>query len=287
MRKFAEWTMMCLTCLFFLPGPAASNDFLADSHWDSGMAEFQVYEGHLRKYSIVRDATVKIILVKEPLDPVKLVKTRHYEGSVPVIKMNYIQRIPTGIYDYFQTVSIFFERSTGRVLKYTMSSQDGCGNTFMEYLRRDDRQVFRYQSYYDDQGDTEIVLENGEFVFYDALPVFLRFRITEPGDYNVRVMDSLISNKALPLTIRDTIIRNGSSTNIRIRGKKYSKVLTAEVLRNGKKDVFWFEPDYPHRLIRWKKHDRDELVLDKSHFFYYWRYVKPKDRTLGTVDWGK
>jgi hypothetical protein len=198
--------------------------------------------------------------------------------------MHCIQTVPTGIYDYFQTVSIFFERSTGRVLKYTMSSQDGCGNTFMEYLRRDDKHVFRYQSYYDDQGDSETVLENSAFVFYDALPVFLRFRLTEPGEYSANIMDSLISNKALPLTVRDAIIRNGSSTNIKIGGKKYARALTARVRRGGKQDVFWFEPDYPHRLIRWEQHDGDELVLDKSRFFYYWRHVKPKDRILGTVD---
>jgi hypothetical protein len=131
-------------CLLGLSGASKGEAFFENAYWNSGKAEFQVYEATVKKYDVNRKATVKLIMVKEPFDPVRLVKTGREEDSVNMVKLNMIQQIPTGIYDYFQMASIFFERSTGRILKYTMTSQDGCGNTFMEYRRREGKHLIHY-----------------------------------------------------------------------------------------------------------------------------------------------
>ena len=126
-------TILIVALLYTIPLPVlAGPPYLAHSQWDSGTAEFCVYEATLTKYVEPRPAKVKMIMVKEQFDSAKLVKTSTAEDSFEVIKFHTIQAIPTGIYDYFQTASIFFDRTTGRVVKYTMGSQEGCGNTFME-----------------------------------------------------------------------------------------------------------------------------------------------------------
>ena len=104
--------------LVFLPAIvfAAQNEYLSHPHWDSGKAEFQVYQGKIMKYGIERNALVKVIIVKEPFHKEKQVKTLAATHADDVIKMNYIQMIPTGIYDYFQTASFFFHRKTGKIL---------------------------------------------------------------------------------------------------------------------------------------------------------------------------
>jgi hypothetical protein len=274
-------------CLLGLSGTLKGEAFLENAFWDSGKAEFQVYEASVKKYDVNRNAAVKLILVKEPFDPIRLVKTGREEDSVRVVKLNIIRQIPTGIYDYFQMASIFFERSTGRILKYTMSSQDGCGNTFMEYRRREGKHQFRHYSYFDDQGDSETILEDGEFTFYDSLPVVLRFRLTQPGEYRLNIMDSLISNKWTPLTIREGLVRNRSEGARKVAGKTYPRVFISEVRRGEQKDLFVFEADYPYRLLEWKKANGDAMILNQSHSLYYWRYTEPDDRSLGMVRDGK
>ena len=273
--------------LLGLSGTSKGEAFFENAYWDSGKAEFQVYETSVKKYDVNRDATVKLIMVKEPFDPIRHVKTGPEEDSVNVIKLNMIQQIPTGIYDYYQMASIFFERSTGRILKYTMSSQDGCGNTFMEYRRREGKHLFHYHSYFDDQGDSETILEDGEFTFYDSLPVVLRFRLTQAGEYRLNIMDSLISNKWIPLTIREGLVRNRSEEARKVGGKTYPRVFISEVRRGGQKDLLVFEAQYPYNLLEWRKADGDEMILNQSHSLYYWLYTQPNDRSLGIVQDGK
>jgi hypothetical protein len=270
-------------CLLGLSGASKGEAFFENAYWNSGKAEFQVYEATVKKYDVNRKATVKLIMVKEPFDPVRLVKTGREEDSVNMVKLNMIQQIPTGIYDYFQMASIFFERSTGRILKYTMTSQDGCGNTFMEYRRREGKHLFHYHSYFDDQGDLETILEDGELTFYDSLPVVLRFRLTQAGEYRLNIMDSLISNKWIPLTIREGLVRNRSEEGRKVGGKTYPRVFISEVRRGEQKDLLVFEAEYPYRLLEWRKADGDKMMLNQSHFLYYWRYTEPNDLSLGIV----
>jgi hypothetical protein len=279
-------TGVFIGCLLGLSDISNGNSFLENDYWDSGKAEFQVYTASVKKYGMDRNATVKVILVKEPFDPIGLVKTRNEDESVSVIKLNFIRQIPVGIYDYFQMASIFFERRTGRILKYTMSSQDGCGNTFMEYLLREGKHLLHYHSYFDDEGDSETVLEAGEFTFYDALPFVLRFRLTQAGEYRLNIMDSLISNKTVPLTIREGLVKNRTEEAVKVGERTYPRVFIAEVLRGEEKDLFVFEPDYPYRLLEWRQADGDEIMLNQSHSLYYWLYTRPNDRSLGIVQDG-
>jgi len=170
------------------------NDYLGHSHWDSGKAEFQVYQGKVSKYGIERSALVKIIVVKEPFHREKQVKTLSADHADDVLKMNYIQVIPAGIYDYYQTASFFFHRKTGKLLKYTMSSQDGCGSTFMVYRYRGQKNFFQFHSYFDDQGDINAEIEGAPIYFYDALPLILRFWINKSIPYNIRLVGPLLAN---------------------------------------------------------------------------------------------
>jgi hypothetical protein len=278
------WTGPLAGCLLLgLTGTSKGEAFLENAYWNSGKAEFQVYEASVKKYGTDRKATVKLILVKEPFDPLRLVKTRHEDDAVDVIKLNFIREIPTGIYDYFQMASIFFERSSGRILKYAMSSQDGCGTTFVQYLRREEKHVFHYHSYFDDQGDSETVLQGGEFTFYDALPLVLRFRLPRTGEYRMKIVDSLLSNQAVPPAIREGRVRTRSGGSRTVGGKTYPSVFLAEVRRGEQRDLLVFGPEYPHRLLEWRKADGDGLVLNQSHFLYYWRHVQPEDGSLGGV----
>ncbi len=257
--------------------PGLPGDFFSNPYWDSGKAEFQVYDARINKYGVMRDAKVKIIMVKEPFDMEKLVKTMSNKGAEEVIKMNYIQTVPTGVYDYFQTATIFFNRKTGQVIKYTMGSQDGCGNTFMEYLLKDGRHKFTFHSYFDDQGDADVYMAKEDFVFYDALPVTLRTKLGQSGNYSILLANSFISKQAVPIQFKKAEVSVTRLPKVKIKGDIYKGAYKAEVTCEKRSDKLYFEKDFPHRMLKWEKSNGDSLILKGSNFFYYWEHTNPED----------
>ncbi len=279
-RRLSVFFIICLTLWLGIPnsGNASEREYLGNGYWDSGKAEFQVLEGRIQQYGIDREAMARLVLVKEPFDPNNRVKTLASE-AVPVLKMHFFRHIPTGVYDYFQTASLFFDRQTGRVLKYTMSSQDGCGNTFMEYLYQpDETHLFRYFSYFDDEGDAETVLQDTDFIFYDALPLVLRYRLEDGARYSLRLMESLIANKKQPLTLQTAAVRVNRFADAARDGQSIPNAFLVTVQREDREDRFFFEAAFPHRLIRWEKENGDLLFQTAADFFYYWNFTRPEHR---------
>ena len=255
--------------------------FLTNPYWNSGNAEFQVYKALLTRYGIRRDGTAKIIIVKEPFDPDKLVKTNKSAPAIEVIKMNYIQTVPTGVYDYFQMASFFFDRATGNIIKYTMSSQEGCGTTFMQYVYRRNSGHFVFHSYFDDEGDVTAELETAEPpVFYDALPLVLRFRLKEKTPCTLKVVQPLIANKFIKPALREARITNRLISAAGMGEVTAEQVYETTVEAGDARDVFYFEPTFPNRLVKWQKGNNDELLLQSSRFFPYWQFNKPGDEKL-------
>jgi len=275
-----QFTITFFIILLLFPALAGARDkhYLSDPFWNSGKAEFQVYQGKIKKYKIFRNAQVKLIIVKEPFHREKFVKTMKQEMATNVIKMNYIRHVPAGIYDYHQMASFFFNWDTGRIIKYTMNSQDGCGNTFMKYIFKNNRHHFSYHSYFDDQGDLLKIFDE-DFLFYDALPIVLRFRLSEKGSYKTMMMPSLISNRIQPLTLSEAVITTRRIDKL-TEGKTYRKPYVVEVNFEKGKDIFYFENKFPHRMIKWEKKNKDSLVLKKSDFLYYWHYTGPEHGEL-------
>ena len=279
--------IICTSCLIVLwimadrssaAFAADEASFLTSPYWNSGNAEFQVYKALLTRYGIRRDGTAKIIIVKELFDPDKLVKTHKPAPAIEVIKMNYIQTVPTGVYDYFQMASFFFERATGNIIKYTMSSQDGCGTTFMQYVYRKNSGHFIFHSYFDDEGDVTVELKTAEPpVFYDALPLVLRFRLQEKTPYTLKIVQPLIANKVTKPALREVRITSRLISAAGMGEVTSEQVYETTVEAGDTCDVFYFEATFPNRLVKWLKSNHDELLLQSSHFFPYWQFNKPGD----------
>jgi hypothetical protein len=258
---------------------AGGRHFLSNSYWDSGKAEFQTYNVNIEKYGYTRDAEIKIILVKESFDLLRRVKSLTVSEPIKVLKMNYITSIPVGVYEYNQMASIFFERSSGRILKYSMSSQDGCGNSYMLYTRMGEDHNFIFHSYFDDEGEIKrTITESDPIFFYDALPLILRFRIKDKSPYRINIFPLFISNKFTEPIPYEVKVSNTFLEKVTFNNIIYKSVYLVVVDGGGgKKDMLYFNYAYPHRLIKWKMNNKDELNLDKSSFTYYWHKIKPGD----------
>src|SRR5258708_29449022 len=146
---------------------AFDTDLIRDRLWDDGRAEYNVYRAEEMRYGIARATEVVHIVVKEPFNPKLRVKA-DVSPSIEVLKMNQVINVPTGAYAYHQMHSSFWDRSTGALLKFSMSSNDSCGNSFKLGWLENGFLRLTYHTYWDGEGDGRldrpVAADN---VFYD------------------------------------------------------------------------------------------------------------------------
>lgn len=129
-----------------------------DLSFFSGKAEVNTYNLKKARYNDFHSGESVLIFVTEPFLKGEQVKSDHpnNENSVSVLKMNRIDRFSTGIYDYSIYTSVFTPISDYQPsypLKITMSSQDWCGQSFMQLNNRGGFEVL-LRSYFESEGDT-------------------------------------------------------------------------------------------------------------------------------------
>jgi len=148
-----------------------------NSYWGDGKAEFNIYDAQIARYGIPRPCEVLHILVREPFDPKQFVKP---EGSPPpepisVLKLNQILHVQTGLYVYQQMHSNFWRVDNAKLLKFSLTSNDSCGNTFKEARRNGDQLSYEYHTYWDRMAEgKEDIAQPANGYFYDELPWLVR-----------------------------------------------------------------------------------------------------------------
>src|SRR6266403_507725 len=156
-----------------------------NSYWGDGKAEFNIYDAQIARYGIPRPCEVLHILVREPCDPKQLVKPddSNAAGAIAVLKLNQILHVPTGLYVYQQMHSNFWRVDNAQLLKFSLTSNDSCGNTFKEARRDGDRLAYEYHTYWDGMaGGKENVSVPVNGYLYDELPWLVRtIDFSKPG----------------------------------------------------------------------------------------------------------
>jgi hypothetical protein len=232
--------------------------FYKNKYWNQGKAEFQIYRGRLSKYGQKRLARGRLILVKEPFDKKKLVKS--LKSEFYVLKFNWQQIIPTGMYEYYQSANYYF-CTDGRLLKISVGSQDGCGNTYIQGTRQGDHFLLKYFSYFDEQGYIEKKIP-ADVTFYGSLPVVLRHRLADKPSYYLKLVPSLIKNKFINFEIKRVKVVQKKVRRLKVGGRWWRTVHKVTVVG----DEFYFAQDFPYRLLEWKCSNGDKLSLTKSYF---------------------
>jgi len=256
-----------------------SAEVLRDPIWDDGRAEFSVYDGITRLEGRERAFTARVIVVKEDFVRDLLVKSD--AGPVAgktfeVLKLNYLRDVPTGMYDFHQMASVFFERTTFRAVKYAASSMESCGLTFVVAKPEDGRLAHVSHSYWDAEGDrTQTIEWSQNAVFYDGLPLWLRgFDLAEPARREMQVLPTQLQSRVgTPAVEAATLQFEGADET---RGGRYAVRMT-----HGRgEDRLWFEPEAPHVLWRWEKANGTVLELRRTQRVPYWERTAPEDAAL-------
>ena len=259
--------------------PVHSADFLRDTVWDDGQAEFSVYDGVTRLAGLERRFTAKMIVVKEDFVRDLLVKSD--EGPIAgktfeVIKLNYVRDVPTGMYDYHQMVSVYFDRRDFHPVKCAASSMESCGLTYV--IAKPERRRLRHtsHSYWDGEADRVLDLNwPPGTAFYDALPLWLRgFDLQTPARRQWRFLPSQLKNRVgTPEVEFATLDFAGPDAS------QDGRLLVRMTHRAGE-DRLWFESVAPHVLWRWEKASGTVLALRNTQRIAYWERTAPEDAAL-------
>ena len=250
-----------------------------DSYWGDGKAEFNIYEAQIARYGVPRPTEVLHILVREPMDPKQFVKPENpnQPGAVAVLKLNQILHVPTGLYVYQQMHSNFWRVDNAQLLKFSLTSNDSCGNTFKEARRDGAAFAYEYHTYWDGMaGGKENLTVPTNGYFYDELPWLVRtLDFQKPSTpFEIQLAGSAINSK------KDDFVFKPAKFSF----KSSEREIDVAVEHAGGTDHFILDRDFPNLLRQWNAADGSRLKMKRSLKVAYWNYNKPGDREKALAD---
>lgn len=130
------------------------------AYWHQGKAEVTRFALEQSRYGEPHRGDAVLIFVTEDFRPKKQVKFEGRDanaaGAVPVLKLNQLRKFVTGVYDYSMMLSVFTPenlRANPRTLKTTASSQEWCGQVWLQANLRGDHYALTGHSYFDREAD--------------------------------------------------------------------------------------------------------------------------------------
>jgi hypothetical protein len=275
MRKLASG----LLALLLVRASTASGQFTPElvqnaSYWNDGKAEFNIYDARIMRDGQLRQTEVFHILVREPFDLKQYVKPEHWQrpGVIQVLKLNQVLHIPTGLYIYQQMHSNFWRADNGRLAKFSLTSNDSCGNSYKEARRYGDTFAYQWHTYWDGMGEgREKIKLPGNGFFYDELPLRVRtidFHHRPSGDFQIQLAPTIITSKKEEVVWKPADVHYETAEN----------AIYVAVQHATGTDHFVLDRDFPFLLRRWDAADGSRLQLKRSLKIDYWNYHGLGDR---------
>jgi hypothetical protein len=264
-----------LTIVRALPafGQFAPDFIQNDSYWNDGKAEFDIYDAQVVRYGQPRQIEVLHILVREPFDLRQMVKADDWQrpNVIQVLKMNQILQIQTGLYVYGQMHSNFWRADNARLAKFSLTSNDSCGNTFKDARRSAEIFAYQWHTYWDGMADgrQNVTLPPNGY-FYDELPLRVRtIDFSKPsGDFEIQLAPTIINSKKDNLVWKPTKVHFEST----------ERAFYVTVDHAAGTDRFMLDRAFPYLLRKWETADGSRLTLKRSLKIDYWNYHNLGDR---------
>lgn len=230
-------------------------------YWYSGKAELSRYELKQRRYGEIREGDAIMVFVTEPFLIESQVKKEQEseEASTNVLKLNYTKDFVTGIYDYHLMTSVFdpVDRDRfGHPLKVTMSSQEWCGQSFIQLNRRNN-EAYRVESrsYFQSEGDVDTsiaptLLEDEIWTRIRTAPGQLPEGERElyPSTMSVRLLHQGVKLRTAELSHFKPREQDSIYPGENLKGYKIHYENPERILR------IFYEADFPHRIAGWEEH---------------------------------
>ncbi len=223
-------------------------------YWYSGKAELNHFELSQMRYGEMRKAESILVFVSEDFLTEKQVKKERpsKQKASSVLKLNELVKFTTGIYDYALMTSVFTPIQGGHPMKITSSSQEWCGQTFMQLNHRKEKFHIQRNSYFEQEADRDFTLD--EVRTEDGLWNQIRLN---PNAIEVGEFMYLPSSQYLQLNHKKI-----QAYQAQLSKQEYAKddmpgdKLWSIELRYPDLDrrlEIIYEGDFPHRIAGWKE----------------------------------
>ena len=261
------------------------------NYWYAGEAELNRYELDQMRYGEMRKGEAVMIFVTEDFLPDDQVKKEFGDKpSVSIMKINFLKKFVTGIYDYSIMTSAFTPiefRKLPSTLKVTFSSQDWCGQVFGQMNLRDRKLNYQTRSYFQAEGDEDLSFD----ATYVEDDIWNRMRL-EPQTLPLGKIDMVPSMEYLRLKHKEVkAYRCEANLFLQVNDDKsgeefYSYQLTYPEL--DRKLIVNCESRFPFRVLGWKeiwnasssKPQVTEAHLTETLKKPYWELNSEKEEAL-------
>lgn len=259
------------------------------SQWSDGQAEVAAYDLVYPRYGKPRQGTAVTIFVTESLSHTARVKAdpgKHPDSDVfPVMKLNLIEDFATGVYDYNEATSAFLalashaDQPIGALTKVSFSSQEWCGHSWAQWLRRPRGLDYVGHSYFDGEADRTRTLDlPGGGITEEQLFFWARGwaepKLAPGAAATVPFLRSLQYQRHAHREAAWTTATL-SRPAVTAPGKPGVELWKAEIAGGGPTITFHVEQAAPNRILRWETSEGESAQFIKSARLKYWQMNQP------------
>lgn len=196
---------------------------LDKAYWYAGAAEISTFDIDQNRYNALHNGEQVMIYVTEDFLTDKQVKNDNYtnKNSTSVLKTNIVRRFTTGLYDYSMMTSVFTRADGSGTEKVTLSSQDWCGQSFIQLNKKGGKYQGQLRSYFESEGDRSFSVK-GELL-EDEIYNLIRISPELIPEGEVSILPSLVS-------LRFTHDNHVSQKAVIIKGKYSGDVFKGDNL---------------------------------------------------------
>lgn len=219
-------------------------------YWYNRDAEITSYELTQARYGELHKGTAVFIFVTEPFSMNSNAKADHpTEKDIPVLKLNHVRKFNTGIYPYSMMTSSFLPFKNGdHSLKLSSSSQEWCGNTYME-LRNGENFDLTTLSYFEGENKTQSKLK--KHLLEDDLWSMIRVRNDKLPIGEHLMYPSLMFCRLMHLDFKPY------TCQLALESKGDNKVYKIYFPELEKSSSITFETGFPYNILAWEENYYD------------------------------
>ncbi|MFQ5752247.1 MAG: septum formation inhibitor Maf [bacterium] len=227
---------------------SASDRNAFNEYWYGGKAEITRYALDQARYGEMRKGDAVLIFVTEPFLTDKQVKHEYgdSENTTSVLKLNFTKKFYTGIYPYSMMTSVFtpVDVTSQSTLKVVSSTQEWCGQTFMQLNARDDKLQAQMRSYFQRENDRDFELKSA--LLEDEIWTRIRLAPRTLPTGNIELIPGLQFARLGHASLE---IEKARASLTQEDGVQVYSVQYIDLKR---KLTIKFEKDFPYQILEWE-----------------------------------
>lgn len=206
------------------------------------LAEISRYTVKTIHYGVPLTGKATLVIVNERLNKDTYVKTNKTKNSMGGVKMMFIQNISSMNWDNNDNIALYSD-SNLNPLRLSITSEEWCGNNYLEIRRKGDSFNLLGRPYTDDIGildETKSI--NNKVYFYDQLPILVRAIIKNKNAITVNVIaqqTAYLKPHTNTLSLKFEVVKKEKLT---LKKKTYHTIKVK--VTSTRKSKYWPQPEY-------------------------------------------